>query len=469
MKTLPLEFAMLLRGGRTVATAVVFALIVLVSGVSSWIANSNADSDKQGVATAERERWLEQGRKDPHKAAHYSVYAFKTSLPLQSLDPGIQPFVGQAVWLEPHWQNDMVYRPLQEAEPFQRMGLANPAKFLIEFAPLIIFLVAFAATASDRERGIMRLALGAARSPGTYVWGKWAGVLIFSSIVLLVPAALIGGGATAFAWSADNGLRLVSWFIAFAIYFAILAAIGIAVCLNAPTARLGFAILLGLWAILALVAPRAASASANALTPLPSFQGVKLQMEREAPIYWSAETAEKQTLELMNKYGVSRKEDLPVDLRGALLDLNERRSHGIFDRILGGFYRLVAEQDEAFSRQSWMSPAVAAYALSSALAGSNFAHHRDFITFAENYRRTLVNRLNGELLRGASSANRGTGYRMSEFKARPEDYATVPKFEYSQPRIGLAFASAGTAPIFLIAWLLAALSLVTWTARRAHP
>lgn len=467
MKTLRLELIMLLRGGRTMAAALVFAFVMILSGVSSLTSNHHADAEKASIAHAERMRWLAQGAKDAHQAAHYSIYAFKPGMPLQSLDPGIQPFVGQAIWLEPHWQNDMVYRPLQEAEPFQRMGIADPARFLVEFAPLLVFLVAFGATAADRETGIMRLALGAARRPGPYVWGKWAAVTIFSGLTLLLPALLTGGLATAMDFSVDYLLRLLFWLATFFAYLAILAAIGVVVCLNSRTARLGFAILLGLWAILAFVAPRAASTSANHLTPLPSYAAVKLQMEREAPIYWTAETGEKQTRILMKKYGVSRREDLPVDLRGALIDYNERRSHGIFDRILGGFYSLVTEQDRTFAAQSWMSPAVATQALSSALAGSNFAHQQSFINAAERYRRELVNSMNGKLL--VSKTRNAKAYGINGVTASTSDFRKVPDFRYRAPTIGLAISSSGAAPLYLFGWLALGLGLLIWTTKRVHP
>ncbi len=467
MKTLRLELLMLMRGGRTLAAAAVFAFVMLLSGVSSYTAGRHADNEKSAVAQAERERWLRQGAKDAHQAAHYSIYAFKPGMPLQALDPGIQPFVGQAIWLEPHWQNDMVYRPLQEAEPFQRMGIADPSRFLVEFAPLLVFVVAFAATAADRETGIMRLALGAARRPGPYVWGKWAAVWLFSAVTLLVPAVIVGGWATIANFSLDYAWRLAAWFATFGVYLAILAAIGVAICLNARTARLGFAILLGLWAVLAFVAPRAASTMANHLTPLPSYASVKQQMEREAPIYWSAETGELQTKLIMKRYGVARREDLPVDLRGALLDFNERRSHPIFDRILGGFYQLVSKQDRTFAAQAWMSPAVATQALSSAMAGSNFAHQYNFISAAERYRRELVNEMNGRLL--ASTAKTAKAYQISGVTADAGAYRQIPDFKYQQPGIGVAMSSAGVAPAYLAVWLILGLTLLAWTTRRIHP
>lgn len=468
MKTLRLELIMLLRGGRTLAAALVFAFIMILSGVSSYVTERHADAEKVGIAHAERARWLAQGGKDAHQAAHYSIYAFKPGMPLQSLDPGIEPFVGQAVWLEPHWQNDMIYRPLQEAEPFQRMGIADPSRFLVEFAPLLVFLVAFGATAADRETGIMRLALGAARRPGPYVWGKWAAVAIFSGVTLLVPALLVGGVATVANWSPDNLFRLLGWLATFSIYLAVLAAVGVVVCLNARTARLGFAILLGLWAMLAFVAPRAASTSAGNITPLPSYTGVKLDMQRQgAGVYWSAETGEKRTRIIMKRYGVTRREDLPVDLRGALIDYDERRSHGIFDRGLGAFYSLVSTQDRTFAAQAWMSPAVAVQAMSSALAGSNFAHHERFIKSAEQYRRRLVNQMNGQLL--LSKTKNAKAYAINGITASGDDFKKVPDFHYESPKIGLAFSSSGLAMAYLAGWLLLGLGLLTWTVRRVHP
>ncbi|EJL24217.1 DUF3526 domain-containing protein [Novosphingobium sp. AP12] len=466
MKTLGLELKMMLRGGRTVAAAAVFALVMVLSGVSSYYGNLQGDREKNQVAHAERERWLHQSGKDAHQAAHYSIYAFRPGAPMHTLDPGILPFVGQAVWLEPHWQNDMIYRPLQEAEPFQRMGIADPARFLVEFGPLLVFLVAFGATAADRETGIMRLALGAARRPAPYVWGKWGAVTLFSSATLLLPSLLIGLGALATAPSVDGLMRLLAWLGTFSVYFATLAAIGVVVCLNARTARLGFAVLLGLWAVLAFVAPRAASSAANQITPLPSYAEVKLEMEREAPIYWSAQTGEAQTRIIMKRYGVARREDLPVDLRGALIDYNERRSHGVFDRILGGFYRRVAEQDRTFAAQAWMSPAVGAQALSGALAGSDFAHQLDFITSAERYRRNLVNRMNGLLL---TAQSKSSTYKVNGITAGDDDFRKVPEFTYAGPSIALAFASIGSALAYLLVWLGGGLALLAWTTRRIHP
>ena len=55
-----------------------------------------------------------QPKKNPHSAAHYGVYAFKPKSPLALVDTGIDPYMGVAVWLEAHKQNEFKYRPAQD-------------------------------------------------------------------------------------------------------------------------------------------------------------------------------------------------------------------------------------------------------------------------------------------------------------------------------------------------------------------
>jgi ABC-2 type transport system permease protein len=369
MGSTALELTMLLRDARARVTLCLFAVVVLLMGISAWAGNHRSDDDKMRVAAHERERWLGQGEKDAHSAAHYSVYVFRLSQPLEALDPGIGPYVGQAVWLEPHWRNEMEFRPLQDVEAFQRLGFPNPARFIVEYGPLLVFLIAFTATAGDRERGTLRLVLGAARHPGGYVWGKWAATAIPSAAALLIPAALVGVAALVSAPAGDGWPRLGLWLAGAAAYIAGLAAVGVAVCLRSRSARTAFMALLALWLALAFAAPRVASALAERLTSLPNYQSIQLQLAREAPIYWSAEQEKLQIGKLLAKYGVTREQDLPVDLRGALIDFNERESHGVFDRVLGGFHDRVVRQDLTFAMQAWLSPAVGLQALSSAMRG----------------------------------------------------------------------------------------------------
>jgi hypothetical protein len=96
------EFTEMLRDGRfRWAAAIVFTLLLasIVMGGKHYRDVKN----QHDLAQAEtREHWLRQPAKNPHSAAHYGIYAFKPKMLPAVLDRGVDPFVGQSVWLEAH-------------------------------------------------------------------------------------------------------------------------------------------------------------------------------------------------------------------------------------------------------------------------------------------------------------------------------------------------------------------------------
>jgi ABC-2 type transport system permease protein len=377
-----------------------FAAVLLLSGAAAWIEVGQAARTKATVAAYERQRWLGQGEKDPHSAAHYSVYAFKPSLPLQAVDPGIVPFVGEAVWLEAHHQNDLIFRPQQDANAFERMGLVDPAGLLTRFGPLAIFLLAFAAAARERECGVLGLTLGTTSSRKAYLAAKVASVTGVGALVLVLPVVLTG--AVSVLSGTENGtdaaLRLTGWTLSAVSYVAVMSMIAVFIYVVAPSVQVAFAGLLLVWVVFVVGALPAASAAAEGISPLPSFQQMKIVLTDEAPAYWTPEAGADQIAGILRRYGVSRESDLTVNLRGAQLDVAERQSQAVFDREIGGFYDRVAAQDITYARLGWLSAAVAFDVTSLAFAGTDFVHHRHFIEFAEHYRRELVNRMNADLI-----------------------------------------------------------------------
>ncbi|WP_184717506.1 DUF3526 domain-containing protein [Caulobacter sp.] len=458
-----LELAILRRDRRAFGSLVALGLLILVAFFANAAANLQADQAKAQVAAAERARWVGQGEKDPHSAAHYSIFAFKPSPALAALDPGAEPFVGQSVWLEAHHQNDMLYRPQQNASALQRAAFANPAALLTGFAPLVVFLLAFTLVAQDRERGGLRLALGAATAPARLVVARAAAVWSAAGVTLIAPVAL-----AAVAWTAAQGrldadvmLRLLSWTVIIATYLAVVALAAVLVCLKAASPRLALAALFGAWIAFALVAPRVLDGAAGALAPLPSTQSVKQEIARQAPAFWSDEQNAKNRKALMARYGVDRYEDIP-NPRMAELDLMERHSHAVFDRVLGDFYRQVATQDDLFARLSLASPAAAAQALSAAAAGSDFSHHRHFIDSAERYRRDLVNAMNAD---GMAHSAHGAERHLNDETL----WSAIPPFAYAAPALGERSAVPLPALLALLAWLAAILAALQLTARSLKP
>ncbi|WP_394539214.1 DUF3526 domain-containing protein [Lysobacter enzymogenes] len=459
------EWTLLRRDRRAWWALLALAALVLLAFAFDLAGVAAGNAAKNEAARAERARWLGQGEKDPHSAAHYSIFAFKPTPALAALDPGAEPFVGQTVWLEAHVQNDMLYRPQGDASPLQRAGLVSPASLLIAFAPLVAFLLAFTAVAMDRERGTLRLALGAALRPRAIVAAKaWA---IWSALSLALLAPVVAASAVASAalgaLNADLALRLALWAAAMALYLGVLTALGVSVSLLARSVRGALALLFGLWIALALALPRWASSAVEAAHPLPSSQQVKQQLQDQAPSFWTAEEAKKHRQALLAQYGAKDVGDMRVDARGAELDLSERHSHQVFDRVLGDFYDRVAAQDRAFAAWGWLSPAAAMQSLSPMLAGSDFGHHRRFIDAAEQYRRALVNRMNEDVM--AHPLN-GAQPRHTNDEAL---WAQVPQFQAPQPALTANWRNAAPALAGLFGWAALAAGLLALAARRLRP
>jgi ABC-2 type transport system permease protein len=460
-----LEILKLMRDSRLVAVMAAFSGVLLLSGTVSWLNLREDAATKAQVAAEERARWLGQGEKDPHSAAHYSIYAFRPAKALQAVDPGIVPFVGEAVWLEAHLQNDLLFRPQQDSNAFERLGLVDPAGLFIRLGPLAVFLLAFAVAARERELGVLGLALGTAPTRAGYFGAKLLSVIAVGIPILVGPLVLIGAlSLTTVGGGADDAVRLVSWTLGAVTYIAILAAIGMTASVASRSVQTAFAVLLLSWVILVLAALPAASAVASWRSPVPSFQQMKLVLAAEAPAYWTPETGEAQIASILQRYGALREEDLQqtINVRGAQLDVAERHAQAVFDREIGRFYDCVQAQDAVYASLGWLSPAVAFDAISAAFAGTDFFHHRHFIDAAEQYRRGLVNRMNADLIpnpaiNGREHTNDGTLW------------SDVPAFAY-RPQPALSAARAVTpALIALVCWLLGGAVIVKRTADRVQP
>ena len=144
------------------------------------------------------------------------------------------------------------------------------------------------------------------------------------------------------------------------------------------------------------------------------------------------------------------------------LDLVERHSHRVFDRVLGGLYDRVAAQDRLFSLFSVLSPAIAAQSLSAMLAGTDFSQHRHFIDAAEQYRRDLVNRMNAD---GMAHAAHGAERHTNDIGL----WAQIPEFGYRHPRLGQTGLTITPSLMLLPLWLGLAFLTLSLVARRLKP
>ncbi|RYG67721.1 hypothetical protein EON80_13020, partial [bacterium] len=185
------EFIETLRDGRFRTALIITLSLLMVSLLLGWKGWSEVQAQRETAQKVTRAQWLNQGKKNPHGAAHYGVYAFRPTPLLSFVEPGIHPYTGVAVWLEAHKQNDFQGRPARDATSVGRFGTLSASFVMQVLIPLLIVLLAFGTFAAERESGTMRQVLSLGVSKTTWALGKMLG-LALALAVLLVPATIIG-------------------------------------------------------------------------------------------------------------------------------------------------------------------------------------------------------------------------------------------------------------------------------------
>lgn len=457
------ELLDLSRDGRFRALAAVVLLVSVVSLAAGWKTHTDLAAQHRTAQQATREQWLNQPKKNPHSAAHYGVYAFKPASQMAMVDTGIDPYVGVAVWLEAHKQNEMKYRPAQDRTAVQRFGSMNGAEVLQVLVPLFIVLMAFSAFAGEREQGTLRQLLSVGARPRDLAIGKALGVASGLGLILL-PATVICVLALTLSTGegllADDPLRVGALAAVYLVYFAVVIALALWVSALARSSRVALVVLLTFWFANSVVASRVVADLAAGLHPTPS--AVEFQKALEADLNDEAEMEErleKRRAELLQQYRVESVDALPEAFSGISLQEGEEHGNEVFDKHYGALFDAYERQNGVFQSAAVVAPMLATRGLSMGLSGTDFLQHRHFITAAEGYRRDIQRTMNGAI---ATNTKPGQVY-----LAGRELWDQVPPFTYEPPSAGWVLGQYGQAIGVLALWLAASVALMLRAAATA--
>lgn len=449
------EFRDLVRDGRFRWLAALVLAIAALALAAGWRHHAEVQAQHTRAQAATRAQWLGQGRKNPHAAAHYGVYAFKPRTTLSLVDTGVEPYVGVAAWLEAHRQNEFKYRPAQDRTSLQRFGELTAAQALLVLMPLFIVLVTFGAFTGEREDGTLRSILSVGVRARDLAVGKVLGTGAALGLVLLPAAALAVAGLLL---SADGAAVLVDLpralllALVFLAYFAVFFALSLAVSARARASRVALVVLVTFWFANSLVAPRIATDIGAALHPAPSRVVFERAMQAELDDHATvSERLNTRRRELLAQYGASSMADVPVNFRGISLQEGERHGNEVFDRHYGRLFDTFASQEAAARWVGLAAPMLPVRALSMALAGTDLAHHRDFVRAAEGYRREMQEVLNADI---ATNSRDGVLY-----EADDTLWASIPAFEYSAPTAAALLGLHRWDLTLLAGWLLLAIGV----------
>ncbi|WP_193069580.1 DUF3526 domain-containing protein, partial [Pseudomonas sp. K5] len=157
--------------------------------------------------------------------------------------------------------------------------------------------------------------------------------------------------------------------------------------------------LIGGWAVMALLVPRIAPDLAYAAFPLPDRLHNEVSIARDLRALGDSHDANDPYFaafrqRVLDQYGVTRIEDLPVNYKGLLAVEGERLTSSLFNRYAADAAAIQHRQNRLVAGFTVLSPVLAIRQLSMAAAATDLRAHLGFLDQAEQHRYQLVQQLN---------------------------------------------------------------------------
>lgn len=449
--------------------AVTLALMLAALALGLQHAHRLAHAHTQAEA-GDRAVWTAQGAKHPHSAAHFGQYAYKPVGPLAVAEPGVDAYVGRAVWLEAHRQNETQFRAARDGSLAARMGQLNLAFVLQTVLPLMAVLLGHAAWAAEREQGTLRQLLSLGTRPLHLMLGK----ALAASTLLLALLMLAGAGVAAGLWwggdglvfNADQALRLSGMVLGHGLYLLGFLLLALAVSAAVPNPRLALVGLLAFWLLNSFLVPRWVTEAVRVNDPLPTLAAFRAAIAEDKKRQFGHDEKHPAFIafreRVLRQYGVARVEDLPVSFRGLSMREDDEVGYRIFDQHVGRLQAQVQAQDQRRAAAGWAFPLLALQAVSMAMAGTDNRHQHHFVNAAEQHRRRIQTATSQDLIDNARTGD-------SAYTATPDLWRRIPAFSYQPPTAAWAWQQQGRNLTALLLWAGLCAGAAALAAQRLRP
>lgn len=450
------------------ALTLLLMICALIFGVEQV---QRTDRDRAAAAQADRQIWTGQGAKDPHAAAHFGQYAFKPQSPLALADPGVDAYVGTAVWLEAHKQNEVQFRVARDNPLSARLGSLSLAFVLQAVMPLVAIMLGFAAFSGERERGTLRQLLSLGVRPIDLLAGK--GLAIIGVLLVMLSPAFIGILICCFMFAdasmfslGDQVTRLVWLALGYVLYLAGFAALALAVSAFSRTSRVALVGLLAFWLVNGFLVPRVMTDVVRDALPLPTALEFRQAIAQDKKKTFGHDESHPAFVafrdQVLKQYGVTRVEDLPVNFRGLSLRQDDENGYRIFDRHFGALQEAYDRQNRWRAAFGFVFPFLAIQPYSMGLAGSDTRGQYHFTRAAEQHRRAIQTVVSDDLIHHGR-------YGDPTYVAGSELWARISAFSYRAPQAGWALSAQAVNLLILVSWCLVAGLLAVYAVRRLRP
>ena len=433
-KTFIKEIKEMIRDGRVRLS---FIIVILLLGVTLWIRIGhyhNINEQYKTATVSEREVWDGQGEKNPHSAAHFGTYAFKPKYPLSLIDQGVDKYVGISIFLEAHKRNESQFSAAADQTGLARFGDLSPDFLLLFIIPLLIILLGFNIFTKEREIGTLTLLKSLGANNWKWIIGKWMSlffpIFIISSALFLISGILLSNldDFGIFNWSS-----LLSLFFLYISYYIVFINIVLFVSLKAKKSGISLVILLSIWIISCLAAPKAASNIAESKYRYPTKQEFDAMITKDKrngldghnPWSKEAKLLEKKVLK---EYGVDSLDKLPFNFAAYRTQMGEEHEAEVYFKHYKYLRKQYNQQTNIYKRLAIISPYLPTRFLSMAISNTDYVTHWDFSDAAENYRIKTQKFLNDHTAQNTKYGEKG-------YMAEADFWKKLPAFDYTPPEL----------------------------------
>lgn len=462
------EFRNAFRTKTVYLSAFVLGAALLSALFIGWQNAKTLNAGREKYQEIVRSNWLAQPDRHPHRSAHYGYLALRPKSSLSFFDSGVDSYAGTSVFLEAHKQNTVNFSEARHSNGLLRFGELNLALILQMLVPLMIFFLGFAAISGERESEILAAILSSGVSWREVLFGKTAGVLgvIFALLApLLLLSLVLWLFLNDFKVASDDAARLAFLIVGYALYFVVCAAIAVAVSSLTKTTRNSLIAMIVVWVLFWIALPRAMQNLGAGIYPTVSKSQFDKLLEQDLALEGDSHNPNDPKFaalkrEVLAKYNAKDVKDLPFNYSGFVMSQAEEISSKIFRRHYGELLEKFRLQNRVTEIASLLDPYLAIRHFSMAAAGSDFAAYEDFQWQAEEFRFTMIQKLNdfhAHEIKTESDRSQ---------KISRANWENFPQFEYRAPTVDESLKKQKLAIFSVIFWFAAAILTISFLPRK---
>ncbi|WP_166922264.1 ABC transporter permease [Flavobacterium poyangense] len=434
-------------------------ILLVYAAFSGWQNYSSQNETSEKYQHESREDWLKNPDKNPHRMAHYGNFAFRKSSSLSVFEFGMEPFFGNAIFLEAHKQNTANFSEAGFSNSMLRFGEISIAMVLQVLLPLLIFFIGFNSVAAERENGTLKLLLSQGINWKQLLIGKVLGIvsvimlLFIPTILILVLLWLF---LQNFSISFDETLKMLLFIIFHFIYLTFFCAIAVLVSAASKTSKKALISLIGIWLVFTIILPRTTQAIGAYLYEAPSK--IQFNSDIEQDILKQGDSHNPNDLHykaikdsLLSVYKVDSVQKLPFNYSGFIMTEGEKISSKIYNQHLESLLKIYEKQNRFSKAVSFFNPYIAMKNLSMGLSNTDYDSYIDFQKQAEDYRYLMAQKMNALQIKYIS--NKKPGATDKPLSISKKHWADLDEFHYEPKGISDVLKSEIISIISIILWI----------------